>query len=173
MKTCTDCRQVKPLDHFHKNGTTTRSKCRECRQAINRRNRGFRSDYFKRYREANRERLNERKREEHLRAKYGITSAQYTALHISQGGACAICGGTNNGRRLNVDHDHSCCPGQKTCGKCVRGLLCVNCNRALGLFQDRPESLEKGAAYLRSCSTTARDPLATWDPADDDEESQP
>ena len=36
----------------------------------------------------------------------------------------------------------------KHCGK-VRGLLCHNCNRALGLFQDDPDLTQRATKYLK------------------------
>jgi hypothetical protein len=59
-----------------------------------------------------------------------------------QNGLCAICKKTETGKTSNlcVDHCH------KT-GK-VRGLLCNNCNKGLGLFKDNPEVLLNASAYL-------------------------
>ena len=57
---------------------------------------------------------------------YNFSRAEYNALLAKQSGVCAmvLCG-----RPAKViDHDHVCCPGKKTCGKCIRGLLCVTCN---------------------------------------------
>lgn len=85
-----------------------------------------------------------------IRTLYGIGADQYAALLEAQGGGCAICGGTNeSGRAMAVDHDHQCCPEQKACGNCVRGLLCSNCNMGIGLLQDSPQRLDAAAAYLR------------------------
>lgn len=62
---------------------------------------------------------------------FQLTPEAYWALWDAQNGRCAICLGRSS-RRLSVDHDHSCCPGKTSCGKCVRGLLCtMNCNRTL------------------------------------------
>lgn len=85
-----------------------------------------------------------------LRGK-GITPERYDEILASQGGVCAVCGTSESGYNQHgkqsfcVDHDKSCCPGDKCCGRCVRGLLCHNCNRAEGLLQGKAAAL---AAYL-------------------------
>ena len=66
-------------------------------------------------------------------------------LHL---GFCALCGKKDAGRSLCSDHDHDCCPGEKSCGKCTRDFLCHKCNKALGLFCDSPERLRDAAAYI-------------------------
>jgi hypothetical protein len=81
--------------------------------------------------------------------KFNITREFYLEMLAAQGGVCAICGGTSPGQRLSVDHDHACCdrPGS-SCGKCVRGLLCSDCNRAIGMMCDDPARLRSAATYL-------------------------
>jgi hypothetical protein len=68
--------------------------------------------------------------------KYKLTKHQYEELLIKQNGVCAICHKKPNRSYLSVDHDHACCSGVKTCGKCVRGLLCQSCNSFLGRVND-------------------------------------
>jgi hypothetical protein len=82
-----------------------------------------------------------------LQARYGLPIAEYEALAAAQGNACAVCGSTDE--LLHVDHDHLCCRSDKTCGKCVRGLLCTRCNQGLGHFRDSPDLLLAAVAYLR------------------------
>jgi len=81
-------------------------------------------------------------REKALGAKFGITEEDYKKLFDKQKGCCAICGVdyTASTRNLDVDHCHDT--------NIVRGLLCNNCNRGLGHFQDDPEILQKAVLYL-------------------------
>ncbi|MBT2536250.1 endonuclease VII domain-containing protein [Arthrobacter sp. ISL-69] len=84
-----------------------------------------------------------------MKAKYGIDLDRYEALLAFQEGTCAVCPRPlTTSRRLAIDHDHACCPGEASCGNCIRGLLCPNCNRGLGLFQDSATFMMRGAKYL-------------------------
>lgn len=78
---------------------------------------------------------------------YGVSQQKFDAMLDSQGGRCAVCKEVLD--CPHIDHDHQCCPGLKSCGKCVRGLLCDNCNRGLGAFHDRPEVLVSAAEYIK------------------------
>lgn len=82
-------------------------------------------------------------RKSHLRNKYKVTEEQY--LTMAQNG-CEICGKMSlPHKKLHIDHDHKCCPvvydskGRtgyfKTCGRCVRGVLCDGCNNAVGKYE--------------------------------------
>lgn len=81
-------------------------------------------------------------RERALKAKYGITVADYDAMLAKQNGVCAICKFPPKRRRLAVDHNH------KT-GK-VRGLLCWRCNYALGVLERSMPKLPIMLAYLKA-----------------------
>lgn len=87
-----------------------------------------------------------------LSKKFRVTYEWFQSKLAEQGGVCAICDGINeNGRRLSVDHAHSCCPtSSKTCGKCVRGILCSRCNHALERIEAHANWHERALAYLAS-----------------------
>lgn len=86
----------------------------------------------------------EYRRERNLVANYGLSSVEFDRMLEAQNYLCAICDADarNASHRFNVDHDHD--SGQ------IRALLCANCNRGLGAFQDSPQVAEKAAAYLRN-----------------------
>lgn len=78
--------------------------------------------------------------------KHRLTRAERGRLLEAQGGVCAIC--QHSDPNLLVDHDHACCPGRESCGKCVRGLLCQRCNTGLGQFADDSRRLALAIDYL-------------------------
>jgi DNA-binding transcriptional MerR regulator len=96
----------------------------------------------RKWRRENPEKSRELSIRQHLRVAHGITLEEYEEILASQGGVCAICGGTTNPIRLAVDHDH-------VTDK-IRGLLCMKCNCCLGLAEEKIERLEKMIEYLNS-----------------------
>lgn len=98
----------------------------------------------------------------HIKACFGLSKQEYDTLFESQGGVCAICGCDPNQqlnikgtpmkkRNLSVDHEHTSADWERgTKDKTtIRGLLCVNCNQALGGFKDSIEILQKAISYLQ------------------------
>lgn len=78
--------------------------------------------------------------------RHKITEKQYLDMLGRYGGKCYAC---KEREATCIDHDHSCCGGTKrSCGKCIRGLLCHNCNTALGLMKDSKESILLLVEYL-------------------------
>ena len=87
----------------------------------------------------------------YFQQNYGISYNQIKELLVKQNYVCAICHTKgfkihpNSLLDLNVDHCHDT--------KQVRGLLCPNCNRGLGLFKDNTHSLQNAIKYLEGATT--------------------
>lgn len=133
-KFCPTCEQWKPEDQFNRASRSSDGldyRCRRCQGSAQK------------------------------KARYGISLDEFEELLRIQGGRCAICPVevVADGRRLAIDHDHRCCPGTISCGKCIRGILCPNCNRGLGLFQEDFELVKAAAAYLLRASHLIDVPL--------------
>lgn len=83
-------------------------------------------------------------REMHIKRKYGLSIQQYNEMFEEQNGLCAICSykfGQKQGD-CYVDHCHTT--------KIVRGLLCQNCNSAIGYARDNPDILIKASKYVEN-----------------------
>jgi recombination endonuclease VII len=77
---------------------------------------------------------------------YNLTVTEYEIMLVEQDGKCAICKKESD-RRLCVDHDHACCSGKYSCGRCIRQLLCNLCNFTIGGIE-QVGSVDPFGAYL-------------------------
>ena len=85
--------------------------------------------------------------------KYGLTATAFENLLTCQGGACAVCGTKDWGvRGPQVDHNHLTAA--------VRGILCTNCNLAIGHLQDSPKIAQAMVDYLKLYSPGGEDAMA-------------
>jgi hypothetical protein len=123
-------------------------------QVHNARSKAWREKNPERFREialANYYRDPERSRRNRVWSQFRV---EFRELWEAQKGLCACCdepmleSGTEHDSVV-VDHDRACCPGKRSCGKCVRGLIHWRCNVLLGHVQDNPTRLEKAARYLQ------------------------
>ncbi len=99
---------------------------------------------------AEQRRLRAKARQRYVSSTYNLPEGFVEALFELQDGRCYWCRlAMGKTRNLPIDHDHSCCPGKVSCGKCVRGLLCHECNQFIGRrMRDSPETVRRGARYL-------------------------
>jgi hypothetical protein len=107
-------------------------------------------------------------RKHHLRTLYRLAPSDYVRLLDRQKGLCAICetdkpssGNSPRFKNFAVDHDHVT--------ERVRGLLCANCNRGIGSFDDNVKLLLRAARYLERTPPTLvteppsrRGPSSRW-----------
>lgn len=135
-KTCTKCNQVKDINLFAKGKSYSdgrRNYCKKCHSRYvtqyikNNPSKRSKSDYKRRFK------------------RHGLTEEQYESLQKMYSGKCHSC---KERDAVNIDHDHLCCSGPYSCGKCVRGVLCNQCNTALGLLNDDVAKIKKLIEYI-------------------------
>lgn len=123
-KLCSHCGETKQRRDFYKSGTSSDGYRSQCKECY-----------------AHLRWLND------LNRQYKVTGEDYQRLFDKQGGVCAICeAGCSSGKRLCVDHCH------KTGD--VRGLLCGNCNRGIGLLGDDLDGVTRASYYLYTWENT-------------------
>lgn len=154
MKICRGCKIEKEDSEFYvwrysKDGRDPY--CKSCKNKIVSKSNKYsvkHQKYLKEYYKMNKHKKNYRF------YKLKMTQEEYDAMFLKQNGVCDICKGPElHYASLSVDHDHRCCPGNKTCGKCIRGLLCSHCNNALGLLRENILSLQSAIEYLQKHKT--------------------
>jgi hypothetical protein len=123
-KVCTKCNVLRGFSEFNKeprNKDGLRSWCKQC---------------FLEYRRQHH--CRQSARNSHLRRKYNMTHEQYVEMYDARDGECDICGEYHI--KLCIDHSHAT-------GR-VRGLLCNECNKGLGMFRDNAHIIGSAIEYL-------------------------
>lgn len=109
---CTTCGEYRPRSRFRllrKGGSKRGARCKDC------------------------------EREASRWSMFQITEEDYLLLKERQDYRCALCLTVDPGAsNWHIDHDHSCCPmAGKSCGECIRGLLCRLCNTTVVPYYER------------------------------------
>ena len=137
MKKCYVCKIEKSKNDFHKSRSRSdglNSRCKKCQVEYNKNRYNKDPESFKLKR---------------IYARYKITPDVYYQM-IKNG--CEVCG---SHKLLHIDHDHNCCGYENgnrdvtTCGKCIRGVLCKDCNTAEGLLHGDIDTIIKLAEYVK------------------------
>jgi hypothetical protein len=140
-KICVKCNEEKDLDLFakgknYKDGR--RGTCKRCH-----------TDYVINYYNNNPDKKAEKIRMNSYYKpnwkRHNITEDKYKEMLDLYDGKCHSC---NDNDAYCIDHDHSCCPRGFSCGKCVRGILCSQCNTALGLLSDSKDKIQNLIKYI-------------------------
>jgi len=122
-KKCSVCLVDKPIDDFNRNIASAGGRSTFCKKCA----------YIK-----------------NLKIKYKIDDMESLLKSVDY--KCEICGSIFDYKTRvttpNIDHNHNCCKTDYTCGKCVRGVLCISCNNAIGLLKDDPEIIGKALIYI-------------------------
>lgn len=125
LHVCCTCKRSLPVTAFNKNKSVTRGYTYDCKEC---------------------------QRWERLLRRHSLTREEYQCLWDLQGCGCAVCGKTSCPKPFHIDHDHACCRGENSCGMCVRGICCQDCNaRLLPGYELLPAELQDSPrlnAYL-------------------------
>lgn len=158
MKQCLECGKTKPLEEFHMKRGKPQARCKMCRakymkdlyQKNRETERAKRKEYYelnkaqileerKTYYNGNKDEINITRRLK----KYGLTRQQYEQMLTDQNHKCANLACVSGNNDLAIDHCHI--------SLTVRGILCDNCNTALGLLKESFQAIDGLKAYLEKC----------------------
>lgn len=139
--------------------------CRNCYYEKERPSRGNkdlqaqqRKEYKQQYFQKNKEKIIQKRKDNpinsdkqflyFIKSKYSLSELEYKKMLEERNYCCDICGlrqieNPKNKDKLCIDHCHTT--------KKIRGLLCRNCNSAIGYFKDNVEIIKKSIKYLKKC----------------------
>lgn len=130
-KTCPKCGENKERSEYWKDSSRPdgiTAYCKPCKTSVT-------SEWINK----NEDRVKAVAQKANRRRRYNLTEEEYKNILNIQNYRCAICK-IEIDHSAHIDHDHSS-------GR-VRGILCHNCNKGLGMFRDSIEFLQNAIHYL-------------------------
>ena len=138
VKRCTTCGESKDISLFDRKKISADGHvgiCKSCRKIYMRKVYQNNIEYYK-------EKARKNRKPPYIR--HGMVLDDFNEMVDKFQGLCWICR-VRSGKV--IDHDHSCCIGS-SCGRCVRGWLCDECNKMLGMAGDKVSTLINAITYL-------------------------
>lgn len=140
-KVCVRCKEEKALELFcagktYKDGR--RGTCKRCHA-------DYQTQYYKDRPEKYAEKVRTNSYYKANWKRHKISEEAYAELMGKYEGKCHAC---QDRTATNIDHDHGCCNKRFSCGNCIRGVLCSQCNTALGLLAEEPEKIQRLLDYV-------------------------
>ena len=133
LKPCTKCGITKPLEDYPLDKRANDGRASSCKQCNNK-------EHRKRYSSKEYKNSNHKYR---MEKRYGLSPLDFDTLIGANNNCCHLCNKKfKDTRHKHIDHCHET-------GR-VRGILCKDCNTALGKLGDNEEGLLKALRYLRS-----------------------
>jgi hypothetical protein len=142
VRVCIKCKLEKNIEDFAKDSRCSsgrRGKCKKCH-----------TEYMIEYYKKNKDKRDAKNK---MNTKYvapwkrhHITEEKFETMLNLFNGKCHVC---REKEATSIDHDHSCCSKNRSCGKCVRGILCRGCNTALGSLKENPDTISRLLIYIK------------------------
>lgn len=140
LKCCSMCKKDKDISLFRKRGGKQKhlykSRCNSCLYSEHKKWVENNEDKVKEYREKDSWTLVKRC------SRRGISPEELIDRYQQQEECCAICKEHIELSDSAIDHNHLT--------EEFRGVLCKQCNRALGMFKDSPKILSNALEYLEA-----------------------
>lgn len=156
LRTCKTCKAETPIEDFTKANGRYTYMCKLCKNKLNKfyrekvkakdpetyytKSRAYRKNKRAVLKRDNPDLLKAMDKNRTLKTDFGITLDDFYKMMEDQNGLCKICNKPSP-FTLAVDHCHNT--------GIIRGLLCINCNRALGLISEEKQTLLNMVEYLK------------------------
>lgn len=141
VKVCNKCGAQKQLEDFVKDKRYESGRRNQCKRCYT----NYMIEYYKKNQDQRGKKIKMNTKYVAPWKRHHMTEEDFNKLFNMFDGKCHLC---RQRDATSIDHDHSCCKTNRSCGKCVRGILCRGCNTALGSLKENPDTIARLLDYI-------------------------